>query len=250
MAKRINNIDELALLKGVPIAVGNNTPIIVNNPTLDEISMVGEEQYMSAINAITATPSSMKVFLNDNFGLDWTKVDDFQLFIMMFEGFKSLNLSYLIGGFRFSDMIVTENDKGKPVLRHKRDGWDLTAGVYDKMMDYLRQIHHLEKLVEIPGNEHTRRYLLEKDRRKARRNKVHPEEYKPYVAFLVKQLVNCQHFKYNFEDVWKLNIYTFLESVHSIEKLYNYTFTMTGAYGGMAEYKTSTITKAHWLNRD
>lgn len=73
-------VDELALYFGSPYPI--NAYITVTLPTIGELVEYGERQYFSLINTLCAISSDMKSSLWDS-GLDWTTVQDFDLFIMM-----------------------------------------------------------------------------------------------------------------------------------------------------------------------
>ena len=73
-------VDELSLYFGEPYVV--NDYITITLPKIGEVVKYGERQYYSMVQTITAIPSDMKSQLFD-MGLDWTQVEDFQLFMML-----------------------------------------------------------------------------------------------------------------------------------------------------------------------
>lgn len=246
---QIFNIDELSLLRGADIPI--NEHIKLKNPTLSEIEHVGEAKYFAVIHSLTVNPSSLKSILFYEFNIDYTEITDYELFLMMFATYQDIDkevFSILIEGFFFDDFTLVNNQNGDTVLFHKKEHWVIDEIIYKKIVDGLRQIHHLEENIELPGNEHAKKFLIDRDRRRLMREKK--KKYKPYLSGLIKNLVNCNHFKYNFDTIWDLNIYAFFESINAINKLQNYNFVMTGAYSGMVEVKQSTIDKAYWLSRD
>lgn len=249
MAKKTPfEIDELQLIKGEPIKI--NDHIYIKNPTLDDIAYIGEQKYYSIINSLTVNPTSMKAVLFYEMNIDYTKISDFSLFIMMLQTYQSINkeaFKKIIDGFFFEDMYIDKNQNDDFVLRHK-DGWVIDEIIYKKIVDALRSVHHLEEKIELPGNEHTKKYLIERDKRRMERQKR--EKFKPYLSHLIKALVNCSNFKYDFDTVFKLNVYAFFESINAINKLQNYNFVMSGAYSGMVQIKESTLQQAYWLARD
>ena len=249
MAKKTPfQVDELKLLQGETIKI--NKHISVKNPTLGEIAKMGEQKYYSIINALTVNPTAMKAVLFYEMGIDYSKISDFALFMMMLETYRDIKkdqFKMIIDGFFFDDMFIDKNKNDDFVLRHK-DGWVIDEIIYKKMVDALRSVHHLEEKIELPGNEHTKKYLIERDQRRLERQKR--EKFKPYLSHLIKSLVNCSNFKYDFKTVFDLNIYAFFESIYSINKLQNYNFVMTGAYSGMVQIKESTLQQAYWLARD
>ena len=70
--------DELSLYTGDDICITDK--IIITQPTLRQIREFGEKSYFSAIHTFTSVGADMKWQLWD-MGIDYTKIDDFDLFI-------------------------------------------------------------------------------------------------------------------------------------------------------------------------
>ena len=73
-------VDQLQLYFGNDYVI--NDKLKIKQPTIGEIVDFGEAQYFSVVHTITAIPSDMKSQLWD-IGLDWTELEDFELFIML-----------------------------------------------------------------------------------------------------------------------------------------------------------------------
>ena len=73
-------VDELKLYLGSSIKIASG--IILYQPTIGEIANYNEAEYFGMAQTLCATPSSMKVALDD-MKLDYMKVEDFQLFMML-----------------------------------------------------------------------------------------------------------------------------------------------------------------------
>ena len=71
--------DELRIYRGKDIKI---TPkITVIQPTLDEIERFGEKRYFNAVYNLTAVGADLKWQLWDFEGIDYTKIEDYDLFI-------------------------------------------------------------------------------------------------------------------------------------------------------------------------
>ena len=68
------------------IAINDGIKIVV--PTVGEI-LENEDGYYGMVSALTAMPIDMMVQLDD-MGLDFTKINDYQLFLMLFSGLNKL----------------------------------------------------------------------------------------------------------------------------------------------------------------
>ena len=71
--------DELKVYRGKDIQI---TPkIIVTQPTLDQIEEFGEKRYFSAVHTLTAVGADLKWQLWDYNQIDYTQIEDYDLFI-------------------------------------------------------------------------------------------------------------------------------------------------------------------------
>lgn len=102
--------------------------------------------------------------------------------------------------------------------------------VYKDIADTIRKINLYEHIKSKPGNESAKKYLLEKERRKLKRNAKKP--YKPYLEKLVIALVNNKDFPYDYESCMDLSIYCFNQSLKQIQHNISFDKTMTGVYAG------------------
>ena len=75
------NIDELKLYRGSDIRITDK--IVVIQPTLDQIIEFGEKRYFQTIHCLTGVGADFKWQLWDYFGIDYTTIDDFELFKKM-----------------------------------------------------------------------------------------------------------------------------------------------------------------------
>ena len=91
------DVDDLKLYIGDDYVINDNIKVL--QPTIRQIAEFGERDFFSVVHTVTAIPSDMKSQLWD-MGLDWTEVDDFELFVML------VNYSfYRVGGNVKSSLI-------------------------------------------------------------------------------------------------------------------------------------------------
>lgn len=204
----------------------------VRIPTVGEI-LDNEQHYYSLISSLTATPYQYMVQLDD-MGIDFTQITDYQLFMMLFLVFAKGDLSILFGDIDLSDMIIkTDPQNGLPVLYSPRNQITIDEFVYNQIVNAIRKINNLKRENRKPGNESARKYLLERERRKQRRNAN--KSYEPYLEKLVIALVNRPEFKYNYEQVDDLSIYKFNQSFKQIQHKIAFDNTMIGVYAGTVD---------------
>ena len=204
----------------------------VRIPTVGEI-LDNEQHYYNLIYSLTATPYQYMVQLDD-MGIDFTTITDYELFMMLFQVFAKGDLSILFGDIDLSDMTVKTNlQNGLPVLYSPRNQITIDEYVYNQIVNVIRKINNLKRENRKPGNESARKYLLEKNRKKQRRNAN--KSYESYLEKLVIALVNRPEFKYSYEQVNDLTIYKFNQSFKQIQHKIAFDNTMIGIYAGIVD---------------
>lgn len=110
---------------------------------------------------------------------------------------------------------------------------EINEKVYNDLVDTIRKINLLEKVKYKPGNESARKYLLEKERKKQKRNAKKKQE--PYLERLVIALVNTSEFPYDYDSCMDLSIYRFNQSFKQIQHKIAFDNTMVGVYAGTVD---------------
>ena len=72
------DIDELKIYRGSDIPITDK--IIVIQPTIDQIIEFGEKRYFQTVHCLTGVGADFKWQLWDYFNIDYTTIDDFELF--------------------------------------------------------------------------------------------------------------------------------------------------------------------------
>lgn len=199
-------------------------------PTVDEI-LEDEFTYYSIISSLTASPFQYMVQLDD-IGIDFTTISDYQLFMMLFTVYAKSDLSTIFGDLNVSDFIV-QRDGNFEYLYSSSNKIEINEKVYNDIVNTIRKINLLEKVNYKPGNESARKYLLEKERKKQKRNANKKQE--PYLEKLVISLVNTSEFKYDYDSCMDLSIYKFNQSFRQIQHKIAFDNTMIGVYTGTVD---------------
>lgn len=258
--------DELRIYRGEDFVVSKH--IVLHQPTLNEIADYGEREYYSMVYQLTSTPQSMKWQLWD-MGVDYTKITPFELFYsVLYKLYPWQSTSILFGNLDFSKFQVMQRKEDKSVFLYQRikreQDTKRKAGVlptllaklrglfsntstdisddtiydeiiideytYTVIMDYLRQVHAIEKDEKIPANESTKMILIEDAREEYEKNKH--KEYHSQLKNFVSSMVNCEGFKYNHSQVWDMKINAFMDSVRRISKIKNAELLLQSGYSG------------------
>ena len=236
-------IDQLKLFRGEGYKI--NDKILIRQPTLEEIVDFGEQRYFGLVRTICSTPADRKVEIWDKLHVFWEKIDEYDLFISLFQTLQKSEVSILFGDMDFTTFkLGTQTGLPDLVLKNK-DRVVIDRAIHKLMTDYLRQIHKLKKNVDTGFNDATRKIMIEDDR-----DEMALQMQKPFQSLLlplISSLTNCPEFKYRWDDVWTLPIGVFMDSVERVQKHKSYNFVMQGIYSGCGDMKKLDKKELHWM---
>ena len=188
----------------------------------------------------------------DDIGVDYTQIDDFELFYSLLSRSYSKEQTRILFGdvLDFSEMqLMYNNNLQENVLVQFFDDEtyiQIDRYVYNAIVSTLRKIHRIKRNDEIPGNEATRQILIEDARDEYEENKNKPA--KPYLLPLVSAMVNSTGFKRDDKSVFGMNIYAFMDSVARISKIKNSELLLQSGYSGFGiDLKKVNSDETNWL---
>ena len=212
----------------------------VRIPTVGEI-LEDEDKYYGIVSSLTASPFQYMVQLDD-MGIDFTSITDYELFIMLFPLYCKSDLSILFGDLKTSDFdVYMKQENNSKFLYSPSNNIIIDELIYNDLTDAIRKINLFEKDKSKPGNESARKYLLDKERKKQKRNAKKKRE--PYLEKLVIALVNTSEFPYDYDSCMELSIYKFNQSFKQIQHKIAFDNTMVGVYAG-------TVDTSKMINKD
>ncbi len=269
------DVDDLKIYRGSDIRITDK--IIVTQPTIDQIIEFGEKRYFSAVHTLTGVGADFKWQLWDYFSMDYTTVDDFDLFKMMICGllsskkkiYKALKenpekyeedinkmteedweellfnpLSLILKDIDFADFDEYESDKSQETILYDKEH-DITIDrfVYTRIVDAVRKIHGFTRNNEIPANERTKMDLIE-DARDDFMMASH-KEYKSVLKPLVSALA-VKTGQLGSESIWNTKVNMFFDAIKRINKIQDATLLLQGAYSGFASLKGIDKDRLDW----
>lgn len=221
-----------------------NDAIKVVIPSVGEI-LDDEDSYYNVVTALTAMPIDFMVQLDDAH-IDFTSINEYELFLLLFEGLKTQNTSLVFGDLDLTKFVYDENEQnGQIILVDKENGIRIDRAIHNQIASVLRKIHHLEKNRRKPANEEAKEYMLKRARDKLKRRKNRKEDSQ--LESLIIALVNTEQYKYGFEGTRELSIYQFNESARQIIKKVDYDNRMYGVYTGTINPKELSQDDLNWL---
>ena len=234
-------IDELQLYFGDDYVI--NDYITISQPSIGQVVDYGESSYFSTIYTITAIPSDMKAPLWD-MGIDWTELDDFELFIMLSQTLTLDKTSLLFGELDFSQLKPYPNKvNGDIVLANKETGVIIDKMIYLRIVSYLRKLHNITPKIERAANEMTKKVLIEEDRNKIRLNQEKP--FKSYLLPLISAVKVKQG--YTKEYVRNMGLYEFFDDIARMSLINNADHLLSAAYAGTIDMKKLNKQDFNWM---
>lgn len=221
-----------------------NKSIKIMIPSVGEV-IDHEDDYYNLVSVLTAMPIDMMVQLDDA-GVDFTAINDYELFMLLFPSIKKQNTGLIFGDLdlkNFKHDISKEN--GNFILRDEKNDITIDRAIHGQIAGTLRMIHHLEKNRRKPANPEAKEFMLKRARDRIRRKKNRSEDSR--LESLIIAMVNTEQYKYDFEGTRELSIYQFNESVRQIIKKVDYDNRMYGVYTGTINAKELSQDDLNWL---
>lgn len=241
MSTNLLEVDELALYFGDPYQI--NDYITITLPTIGELVKYGERQYFSIIQTLTAIPSEMKSQLWD-MGLDWTQLENFQLFMMLAPTLSKDQTSIIFGDLDFTAMRPFENRiNDTVVLANPETGVVIDELAYGKIQSYLCSAHNLTKKVEKAANEFTKKFMIDEDRQKIEYSKKQP--YKSSLKNLISA-VKCRQ-GYTLDYIRNMGIVEFFDDISRLQIIVQSDALLQGSYSGMVDTKKIPQKNFDWF---
>lgn len=267
--------DELKIYRGGDIEI---TPkIIVTQPTIGQIEEFGEKRYFNAVYTLTAVGADLKWQLWDYCQIDYTQIEDYDLFIKFIssavsskkhlyeeltnnkdkyenelsaipqetlDGMLINPLQLILKDIDFDDFTVCKNVDNDQIILYDQER-DITIDriVYSQIIDAVRKIHGLKRNNQLPANERTKMDLIEdaRDEAIAASRRPYKSTLKPLISALTVKCGLCGD-----DKVWNMKINAFFDSIKRIGKMQDAQLLLQGAYSGFASLKGVDKERLDW----
>ena len=269
------DIDDLKIYRGSDIRITDK--IIVTQPTIDQIIEFGEKRYFQTVHCLTGVGADFKWQLLDYFNIDYTTIDDFELFKLMIwrslsskkNIYKELKenpeqyeehtnkmteedweellfnpISLILKDIDFADFEEYKSDKNpETILYDKEHDITIDRFIYTRMIEAIRKIHGFKRNNEMPANEITKMDLIEDARDEAMA--ASQKEYKSVLKPLISALA-VKTGQLGSDSIWNTKVNMFFDSIKRINKIQDATLLLQGAYSGFASLKGVDKTRLDW----
>lgn len=267
--------DELRVYDGDDIYITKD--IIITQPTLEDIKIFGEQKYFSAVHTLTSVGADLKWQLWDTLGIDYTKIEDYDLFIKLIsqllssrkkvyfellnhpekyqeelanysdeelEDLKTNPLQLILKDIDFADFMPCFIEKSNQVvLFNKERGITIDRMIYAQIVEVVRKIHGFKRNNQVPANERTKMDLIDDARDEARMsaNKPYKSILTPLISALSVYTGQCGDNK-----IMNMNICKFFDNIKRAGKIQDAQMLLQGAYSGFASLKGVDKTRLDW----
>lgn len=238
-------VDELKLYMSEDIKIANG--IVLKCPKIRDIAEFGESSYFSMAQTLCATPSSMMVQLDD-MKLNYMKIKDFELFMMLSQSLRPETTRLLLGDLDLTkfkprpygpteEVVLvydgTENDENPIVI---------TPIIHEVLTTYIRKMHGFKKEVKKAGNEITRKQLI-----RLARQDIEIAKNKPHESFLrpVISAVKCRQ-GYSMDYIREMGIFELMDDLSRLNVIVQADAAMGGMYSGFVDTKKMDKTVLNW----
>ena len=266
--------DELNVYRGKDIQI---TPkIIVTQPTLDQIEEFGEKRYFNAVHTLTAVGADLKWQLWDYNQIDYTQIEDYDLFVRFISQLISSKkriynklmgnpekyaeqldklskddldemlinpMQLILKDIDLADFKFYKTEDDRIILYDAERDITIDRAVYSQIVDIVRKIHGLKRNNEIPANERTKMDLIEDARDEAMLASRTPYKsvLKPLISSLTVKCGLCGD-----DRIWNMNIAAFFDNIKRVSKIQDAELLLQGAYSGFASLKSVDKSRLDW----
>lgn len=235
-------MDDLQIYFGNDLVI--NDKISIAQPTIRDITQMGEERYFSMVFALTAISSDMKSFLWD-MGVDWTDLSDFEMFYLMSTTMPKSETCILFGDeIDFTTFTARRRSDGELFMDNPQ-GIVIDMYIHKRIHDFLCKVHNIQKKPEFAGNKLTKMVMIDDDRQRKKLEKN--KEYKSILLPLISAMVNSEGFKYNIETVQDMKLYAFMDCVRRIQVIKSAGHLTDAYYSGNLDTDKFDKTKLDWF---
>lgn len=231
MSSNLFSVDPLQLYMGYNYSI--NDKIVIKQPTMRDITDMGEQEYFSMVHTLTANPTSMKAQL-DSVGIDWNEIEDFDLFMMLAPNLEKEQTSILLGDLDLSALKPYRNhENGDIVLADPENDIIIDKLIYQRIVDYIRKMHNIKAEVKHAKNKFTKKAMIEYDRQQMQANAA--KEYKSYFVPVISTL-QCK-MGWTKGYILDMGIVEYFEIVARMQIINNADHLLSGVYAGTVDIK-------------
>ena len=241
MKSNLFSVDPLQLYMGYDYKI--NDKIHILQPTMRDITNMGEQDYFSMVYTLCANPTDMKLGLWEA-GIDWNEIDDFELFTLLAGGLKQEQTALLLGDIDLSRMKLYRNpENGEIFLGDPETGVKIDKLIYQRIITYIRKMHNIKPVVKHAKNKFTKEAMIEYDKQQRILNAS--KEYQSFFVPVVSSL-QCR-MGWTKDYILDMGIVEYFEIVARTQIINNADHILSGIYAGTVDAKKIDKHQLDWM---
>ena len=235
------NISELFCWSGEPLVI--NEKISVRQPTIREIILNDEELYFSTVNALCSTSSNMK-YQMFTMGLDWEKIEDWEMAIMLWPTMSQEKTRLIFGDLDLTKFTPRENKQnGNIVLYDSTSDIVIDEAIYLRIVEYLRKVHGFTRAHDRSKNAFAHEMAIEMDKEEIEKNKN--KEHKSFLYPIISSLKGRQG--YTKQQILDMQMFEVTDEIGRLQIIVQADATLNGAHCGMVDAKKIPKDSFNWM---
>lgn len=244
-----SEFDLLQLYFGVPYVInteaGNN--ITIHQPSIGDIIDRGEQTVYSGVNIFVANPTMYRLPLWKQ-NIDWNKINDFQLFCILYDQLDIQSTELLFGDlnfqlFKFDSYTLDNGDKYYYLYNEEQDVL-IDENIHSQISNYIRFMFNYFPKTEKAKGKSTKEWIIQEDEERYELHKNDP--YQSTLLPLISSCLNHPGFKYKKKELRNVGIVEFMDSVQRLQIYESSTALLKGVYSGFVD--GSKLTNKEELN--
>jgi hypothetical protein len=234
-------ISELFCWCGEPLVI--NDKISVQQPTIKEIILNDEESYFSTVSALCSTSSNMK-YQMFTMGLDWEKVEDWEMAIMLWPTLPPEKTRLVLGDIDLTKFKPFENKQnGNIVLRDPSTDIIIDEAIYLRIVEYLRKVHGFTRAYDRSKNPFAHEMAIDMDKEEIEKNKN--KEHKSFLYPMISALKGRQG--YTKQQILDMQMYEVTDEIGRLQIIIQADATINGMHCGMVDAKKIKKENYDWM---
>lgn len=236
----------LKMYFGLPYEVGNGMTLYI--PTIGDILYLPDADitFYGSLNIWVSNPTTYRLQLW-NAGVDWNKITDYQLFLMLYKGQTPEVTKLLFGDIDwekfdlYAKNVQQEDEDGNLVdtqvvtLYDAEDDIEISEEDYTTISEYYRTAFNIHPKVEKAKGKATKEAIIWEDEQNLARQKKDGDAPTSALLPLVSACINHPGFKYNLEQLKDINYVVFMDSVQRLQIYENTRALLAGSMSGFAD---------------
>jgi len=219
-----NEIEMAKILKGNSYIL--NEKIKIRNPKLGEVVDFGESDYSKSVKLWDAKPSEFIVELDDQ-GIDFTTIDNYDLFLLFFQDESIRRLLYWwIEDSEYEFKIYLNQKTNLHLLYDIKNEVIIDKHIYNRISEFVRVVNLMDnEPLYKPRSEAVKKYTIQKlreDKEGSTLTKNDDDKKMDGLSKYINALSWNENSSVNIFEIWNITLYQLYSAIKQIGNVYQF----------------------------